>query len=201
MTLAVIGTGFGRTGTESMRFALEMLGFDPCHHMRQVYRDDTQMRLWADVAVRGQAPDWERLFEGFQAAVDWPSVLYWRDLIDAFPDARVILTHRSPESWWLSYEKTLLKVVKHLPGTDLARGLMDLTFDKRPLDRDHCISVYKAHVREVLDTVPKERLLIHNLGDGWKPLCKHLGVAIPDAPYPSSNAGASFKPAHRPEPD
>ena len=184
-----------------MRFALETLGFNPCHHMRQVYRDESQMKLWADVAVRGHAPDWERLFEGFRAAVDWPSVLYWRDLIVKYPDAHIILTNRSPESWWMSYEKTLVKVVEHLPETDLARKLMDLSFDNRPLDRDHCVAVFKAHVREVLDTVPKERLLVHNLGDGWEPLCEHLGVSIPDAPYPSSNAGASFKSAYRPEPD
>ena len=106
MPLSVIGTGLGRTGTESMRFALEELGFDPCHHMRQVYASDTQMRSWAEVAVTGRPPDWEHLFEGFRAAVDWPSVLYWRDLVRAFPEAKVVLTYRSPESWWRSALKS-----------------------------------------------------------------------------------------------
>jgi hypothetical protein len=201
MGLSVLGTGFGRTGTESMRFALEELGFYPCHHMRQVYADDAQMRLWRDVVVGGHPPDWERLFDGFRAAVDWPSVLYWRELLDAYPDAKVILTNRSPESWWRSYERTLLKVIEHLPGDDMTRRLLDLTFDDRPLDRKHCIAVYETHVREVLDTVPKEQLLVHSLGDGWQPLCDHLGISVPDKFYPQSNAGTSFVSAYRPAPD
>lgn len=201
MTLSVLGTGFGRTGTESMRFALEALGFNKCHHMRQVYADDAQMRLWADVAVKGHAPNWEQLFEGYRAAVDWPSVAYWRELSEYYPDAKVILTYRSAESWWKSYERTLLQVIKDLPASDLPRRLMDISFDGRPLDRDHCIATYEAHVEKVRETIPQKRLLVHSLGDGWEPLCAHLGVPIPDMPYPRSNAGASFTPAYRPVPD
>lgn len=201
MTLEVIGTGLGRTGTESMRFALEELGFDPCHHMRQVYTDDGQMRLWAEVAVAGRSPRWEALFEGFRAAVDWPSVLYWRELVQVYPQAKVVLTYRSPESWWRSYEKTLLNVVKDLPSHDLTRRLLEQSFEGRPLDREHCIRTYEAHVREVIDTVPAERLLVHNLGDGWGPLCDHLGVPVPKKPYPRTNAGAVFRSAYRPVPD
>lgn len=201
MPLSVIGTGLGRTGTESMRFALEELGFDPCHHMRRVYANDMQMRSWAEVAVGGSPPNWEHLFQGFRAAVDWPSVLYWRDLVRAFPNAKVILTYRSPQSWWRSYEKTLLKVVEDLPPDDLTRRLLDLSFGGRPLDRDHCLQVYKAHVREVIETIPKDRLLVHHLGDGWAPLCRHLRVAVPNTPYPLTNAGASFRSAYRSVPD
>lgn len=197
MTLAVIGAGFGRTGTESMRFALEALGFGPCHHMRQVYPNDLQMKRWAEVVLGGRAPDWDNIFSGFRAAVDWPSVLFWRELAEAYPEAKIILTYRSPESWWSSYEKTLLKVVENLPPDDLTRRLMDLSFDGRPFDRAHCLRIYDAHVEDVIQSVPRDRLLVHNLGDGWEPLCRHLGVAVPDEPYPRSNAGASFKPAYR----
>lgn len=201
MSLSVIGAGFGRTGTESMRFALEELGFDPCHHMRQVYGNDEQMRNWADVVVGGATPDWERLFDGYRAAVDWPSVLYWRELVEFYPDSKVILTYRDPDSWWASYENSLLKVVENLPGDDLARRVLDLSFSDRPLDRDNCIDAYKSHVEEVIDKLPANRLLIHKLGDGWDRLCKHLSVAVPSKPYPRSNAGSTFKQAYRPLPD
>lgn len=201
MALSVIGTGLGRTGTESMRFALEELGYAPCHHMRQVYADDSQMRRWAEVVVAGRAPDWERLFRGFLAAVDWPSVLYWRPLVQAYPKAKVILTYRSPESWWESYEKTLLKVIEDLPSDDLTRRLLDQSFDGEPTDKSHCLQVYERHVRDVMDTVPRDRLLVHHLGDGWAPLCAHLGVPVPSSPYPRTNAGASFRSAYRPVPD
>ncbi|TIR52842.1 MAG: sulfotransferase family protein, partial [Mesorhizobium sp.] len=101
MTIRVIGTGFGRTGTDSMREALTMLGFGPCHHMSEVMAHAEQKRLWRALA-QGAAPDWNRLFAGYKSCVDWPSVHYWRELIEVFPQARVILTWRSPESWWES---------------------------------------------------------------------------------------------------
>ncbi len=188
MALEVIGTGFGRTGTESIRFALEKLGFAPCHHMRQVYADDEQMRRWHEVIVGGGVPDWERLFEGYRAAVDWPSVQYWHVLIDAYPDAKVILTLRTAESWWKSYERTLARVVAPLPPDDLARRMMDISFGGKPLDREVAIAAYEANVRAVRQTVPAGRLLVHELGDGWEPLCAHLGVPVPDVPYPRGNA-------------
>jgi Sulfotransferase domain len=201
MPLEVIGTGFGRTGTESMRFALEILGFDPCHHMRQVYADDRQMLLWSNLVVGGAKPDWEKLFAGYRAAVDWPSALFWRELIAAFPRARIILTYRSAESWWNSYEKTLLKVISPLPKDDWVRRVHDLAFDGRPEDQNHCIAVYRRHIEEVRETVPSDRLLVHELGDGWPSLCEHLNVPEPNTPYPRSNAGETFAPSYRPLPE
>jgi hypothetical protein len=102
MSLEVIGTGFGRTGTDSMRRALEVLGFEPCHHMRVLLRDPEQKRQWRAVAA-GTPPDWNRLLDGYQACVDWPSAAYWPQLVEAFPEAKVILTWRSAESWWASF--------------------------------------------------------------------------------------------------
>lgn len=200
MGLSVIGTGFGRTGTESMRFALEYLGFAPCHHMRQVYGNEEQRRLWAAVVVDGVAPDWDTLFDGYKAAVDWPSVQYWRELIEFYPDAKVLLTWRSAESWWNSYEKTLAKVQASLPPEDYARRLLTSTLGD-PLDRDSCIAAYESNVQAVHDTVPAERLLVHKLGDGWEPLCAHLGLPVPDVPYPRSNTSEGFKPAYKPVTD
>src|SRR3954469_19626019 len=107
MPIKVIGAGFGRTGTDSMREALDMLGFGPCHHMFEVNAHEEQKRLWRAL-VRGAAPDWEQLFAGYQSCVDWPSAYYWRELMTVYPKAKVILTYRTPESWWKSFEQTLL---------------------------------------------------------------------------------------------
>src|SRR6185369_3613405 len=104
MTLTVIGTGFGRTGTDSLREALNMLGFGPCHHMVEVNTHDEQKRLWRALAG-GTNAGWDTLFAGYRSCVDWPSAYYWRELIQVYPNAKVLLTYRSPESWWESFEK------------------------------------------------------------------------------------------------
>ncbi|TIO67783.1 MAG: sulfotransferase family protein, partial [Mesorhizobium sp.] len=188
MTIRVIGTGFGRTGTDSMREALTMLGFGPCHHMSEVMAHAEQKRLWRALA-QGAAPDWNRLFAGYKSCVDWPSVHYWRELIEVFPQARVILTWRSPESWWESFAKTILPAVIDSQDQE-SLGVALVTkqvFGGRPQDRAHAIAVYEANIEAVLKTVPAERLLVHKLGDGWAPLCAHLGVPVPDEPYPNRN--------------
>jgi hypothetical protein len=196
MSLRVIGTGFGRTGTDSMREALTMLGFGPCHHMSEVMAHAQQKRLWRALA-KGAASDWDRLFAGYKSCVDWPSAHYWRELIEAYPQARVILTWRSPESWWESFEKTLLPAFAGSTDQEsLGIALVaKQVFGGRPQDRAHAIAVYEANVEAVLNTVPAERLLIHKLGDGWGPLCAHLGVPMPDEPYPARNTTREFRTA------
>ncbi|OBQ79308.1 sulfotransferase family protein [Mesorhizobium sp. WSM3873] len=196
MTIRVIGTGFGRTGTDSMREALTMLGFGPCHHMSEVMAHAEQKRLWRALA-QGAAPDWDRLFAGYKSCVDWPSVHYWRELIEAYPEARVILTWRSPESWWESFAKTILPAVIDSQDQE-SLGVALVTkqvFGGRPQDRAHAIAVYEANIEAVLKTVPAERLLVHKLGDGWAPLCAHLGVPVPDEPYPNRNTTKEFRTA------
>jgi hypothetical protein len=193
MPLRVIGAGFGRTGTDSMREALEILGFAPCHHMSEVNRDPEQKRLWRAL-VKGAEPDWERLLGGYAACVDFPSVWYWRDLIRAYPEAKVVLTWRDPESWWESYSRTIRAFASG--GNDresLGVALVgDQVFGGRPDDRGHVLAVYEAHVAAVKATVAPERLLVHALGDGWGPLCAHLGVPVPEVPYPRLNSTADF---------
>ncbi len=192
MTLKVIGAGFGRTGTDSMREALTILGFGPCHHMFEVIAHDLQKDRWRAL-LRGGAPDWGALFDGYAACVDWPSAAYWRELIAAYPEARVLLTWRTPESWWNSFSTTILPRI--LPETEAAttgRMVVMQVFDGRPDDRAHALAVYRAHVEDVLATVPPARLLVHRIGDGWGPLCAHLGVPVPDQPYPHANSTAAF---------
>lgn len=195
-SLKVIGTGFGRTGTDSMREALEILGFGPCHHMRELINDPEHERLWRAV-VAGATPDWDILLGGYASCVDWPSAYYWPQLVKSFPQAQVILTWRTAESWWTSFEKTLLPRILSFTETEATPKSEELigprVFHDRPNDRAHCIAVYEANVAAVKEHVSAERLLIHELGDGWSPLCSHLGVPVPDLPYPRSNSTSAFQ--------
>ena len=188
MTLKVIGTGFGRTGTDSMRNALNILGVGPTHHMFELKERSPLRSLWLDLAKGGE-PDWDKLFEGYTACVDWPSAYYWRTLINVYPEAKVLLTMRSAESWWTSFEATILR---YLQSGDDPEGLGQLlvaeqVFEGRYADRDYAIAAYNKNVADVLATVAPERLLVHNLGDGWQPLCNWLGLPVPNVDYPSGN--------------
>jgi len=193
VTLKVIGTGFGRTGTDSMRNALNILGVGPTHHMFELDEGAPLRAPWLDL-VNGAQPDWEMLFAGYYACIDWPSAYYWRPLIAAYPEAKVLLTMRSAESWWNSFEATILKYIQ---SGDDPNGFAHLlvaeqVFHGRPDDREHAIAIYNQNVEEVMATVDPERLLIHNLGDGWKPLCRWLDLPVPEVSYPSGNTSQDF---------
>lgn len=194
MTLKVIGAGFGRTGTDSMREALNMLGLGPCHHMFEVNAHDDQKRMWRALA-QGGAPDWDRMFAGYNACVDWPSAHYWSELGAHYPDAKIILTYRTAESWWASFEQTILRgIQRSVEPESLGLALIrDKVFGGRPEDRAHAIAIYEENVRAVKAVVPAERLLVHNLGDGWEPLCAFLRVPVPAEPYPSRNTTNDFQ--------
>ncbi len=194
MTLKVIGAGFGRTGTDSMREALNILGFGPCHHMHEVHAHAGQKEMWRAL-VQGEPMEWAQLFEGYGCCVDWPSAYYWRDLAECYPDAKVVLTYRSAENWWQSFEKTLLPAIQmstdpNSLGIALVR---DQIFAGRPEDRAHAMALYEENVKAVKATIAPERLLVHNLGDGWEPLCEFLGVPVPEQPYPSRNSTKQFR--------
>ena len=153
MGLKVIGTGFGRTGTDSMREALNILGFGPCHHMVEVNNDPEQKRLWRALAA-GAAPDWEQLFAGYASCVDFPSACFWRELLAFYPDAKALLTWRPTESWWDSYAQSAGPVIANSDEPEsLGVALVaNKLFGGRPMDRDHVIEVYEAHVTEVRAT-------------------------------------------------
>ncbi len=201
MTLSVIGTGFGRTGTLSMKAALEQLGFGPCHHMMEVRQNPDQIAHW-EAAADDRPVNWSAVFAKYRSAVDWPSARYWRALVDHYPDAKVILTARDPESWYRSICKTIFVVMKERANIDdparrrvmnmAYRTIVEQTFDDRLDDRDHAIAVYKRHVEAVIATVPRERLLVMEVAEGWAPLCRHLGCAVPDGPFPRSNSTEEF---------
>jgi hypothetical protein len=192
--LKIIGTGFGRTGTDSMRHALNLLGAGPTHHMYELGENPVLRDGWRALA-QGAAPDWEVLFAGYPACVDWPSAFYWKTLINVYPEAKVLLTWRSAESWWGSFEATILQHIRKTTDRDnLAISLIaEQVFGGRPDQRDHAILVYERNVEEVQATVPAGRLLVHKLGDGWAPLCRFLDLPVPQVDYPSGNASTEFQ--------
>jgi hypothetical protein len=194
--LKLIGTGFGRTGTDSMRDALEMIGFGPCHHMKVIAEDEEQRKLWAKAVVTSEM-DWDVLLDGFAACVDWPTAHYWPQLIKAFPKAKVLLTIRDSESWWTSFEKTILTSILRTTGEGrITPGNVmtgPLVFRGQPMTREHCIAVYEENNAKVLAEVSSERLHVQELGAGWDGLCDFLGVDVPDTPFPRSNNPKEFE--------
>lgn len=202
MALRVIGTGFGRTGTNSLRLALERLGFCPCHHMFAL-REHPEQLAWWQAAVQGEAVDWDAAFRGWGAAVDWPSAAYWRQTTAHFPEAKVIHSTRAPESWHQSVLATILPAMENRaeiePGPrrdrlEMAhRLIVEQTFGGRMADPDHAMAVFRAHEAEVVGAIPPERLLVYQTGAGWGPLCAFLGVPVPADPYPKTNTTAEFK--------
>lgn len=198
MTLEIIGAGFGRTGTDSMRAALNILGFGPCHHMFEVTENPVMKARWR-AFMDHETPDWDALFEGYRACVDWPAVHYWRELADRYPTARVILTGRDPASWWKSFEATILPFYRTTRDrASVGFRIIEKAFGDRAGDRDFMIAAYKAHVADVIATIPRDRLLVHGLGDGWAPLCAFLDVEIPAEPYPFRNTAEALNARHSP---
>lgn len=193
MSLQIIGAGFGRTGTESLKRALEMLGFGPCHHMHEVMARPDLNTLWRAIAA-GTEPDWNRVFDGYRSTVDWPSTHYWEALADHYPNAKIILSLRDSESWFRSMQNTILPVLIDSTDPDSfgTSVIRDRVFSGRLDDRDHIIGIYEDHIARVTATIPPDRLLTYELGSGWEPLCAFLGCNVPSEPYPSGNRPEQF---------
>jgi hypothetical protein len=205
MSLKVIGAGFGRTGTTSMKEALELLGYDKCHHMKEVLPNSKQVELF-DLVSRNLAVDWDDVFEGFEAAVDWPAAARYKEIMATYPDVKVILTARDPEAWYASARETIY-VLSHIvpPVITLLiphlrkavamihRLIWEGVFEGRFEDKQHAIDVYRKNVADVMANVPQDQLLVHAAKDGWQPLCEFLGKPIPAQPYPHSNEGNVMK--------
>jgi len=202
MPLSVLGAGFGRTGTMSLKHALERLGFGPCYHMLEVRHNPGHDRLWMD-AVQGRAVDWDALFADYASACDWPQCHFWRPLAAHYPEAKVILTLRDPQAWYRSISNTIFP---HLcadadpaqPRAVLHRAMtraliQEQVFGGRWQDREHVLAVYRAHVETVRRELPPQRLLVYDVSQGWTPLCEFLGVDVPDEPYPRVNSTEEFK--------
>jgi hypothetical protein len=195
MTLSVIGAGFGRTGTMSLKLALEQLGLGRCYHMMEVFQIPEAPQQWLD-AAEGRPVDWEVVFKGFGATVDWPSATFYRQLADAYPEAKVILTHRDADAWFESTQATIFahdfSGMPNKVWAQMAARVVGDLFDNRMHDREHLISVYERHNAEVRRVIPPERLLVYEVAEGWDPLCRFLGLPTPDGPLPKVNSREEF---------
>ena len=191
MSLEVIGAGFGRTGTKSLKLALEQLGFGPCYHMSEVLSTPGAAEHWA-TAAEGRPVDWDVVFDGYRSAVDWPSADYWSELAAHYPKAKVVLTVRDPESWFRSTQATIFGPANVLMSSDSAIGrtMRAITrhFGGDPHDRSACLSGYHAHNAAVQRGLPAERLLLLDMAEGWEPLCHFLEVPVPATPFPRANS-------------
>jgi len=220
MGLKVIGAGFGRTGTLSLKLALEQLGFGPCYHMAEVMAHPGHDAMWLALA-RGETSDWRPVLAGFNATVDWPAAYFWRELAADNPGAKIILTLRDSDTWYRSAAATIFarmrefeaKALRAEAGTETVDSvrarrmemmvnrcrpqllILDKTFGGS-LDKANAIAVFNAHNEAVRRAIAPERLLVYEPGQGWEPLCRFLGVALPATPYPKVNATEQYLKRH-----
>ncbi len=202
MALEIVGAALGRTGTNSLKLALEQLGFGPCHHMFEVRDHAEQLPYW-QAAARGEPPDWDEVFTNYRACVDWPSARFWREIAAHYPDAKVLLTLRDPDKWFDSVHATIYPVVESWQTREPGRFrdtmemawkiVVEQTFGGRLDDRDRAIAVFRAYEEEVRRTIAPERLLAYDVSQGWGPLCAFLEVPVPDTPFPRTNTREEFR--------
>jgi len=203
--MQIIGAGFGRTGTTSMKKALEMLGFGPCYHMKEVFPNPGHAIQW-NAAYEGEKVDFRKTLKGYKATVDWPACDFYKELMVQFPDAKVILNTRNPDTWYKSADSTVYTISKVQPryfGALLQRciignrmdkiremvnnGIWGKTFDGKFEDEEYAKKVFLNHIEDVKKHVPEDRLLVFNVSEGWEPLCKFLNVHVPDESFPHLN--------------
>ncbi len=197
MALKVIGAGFGRTGTLSLKAALEHLGLGPCYHMVECFpRGPDHWQKWID-AVGGN-PDWNTLFDGFSSTVDFPSCSSYKALATHYPDAKVILTVRDPERWFESTQETIFspRWITFVRSAEVGK-FMQLTINDylqdRMHDKEHLVRRFQEHNEEVRNTIPASRLLVYQVKQGWGPLCEFLELPEPDIDFPHVNDNTTTK--------
>ena len=197
--MRVIGAGLGRTGTYSLKFALNQLGLGPCHHMEAVRQNmPVHVPLW-DAAVAGR-PDWAAIYDGYGSAVDWPTASFFRELAAAYPDAKFVLSARSPESWAESFGETIYKVLggrnnappEMQPWLNMVVKVLEKAGIPEGLDRGGLMKAFVAHTEAVRATIPPSRLLEFDVKQGWAPLCAFLDKPVPADPFPRTNDREEF---------
>ena len=207
MALRVIGAGVGRTGTVSLKHALEQLLGGPCYHMWEVLRHPEHVAFWMAATRDGNAP-WDDIYGNYVATVDWPGVGFWRQLADAYPDALVLLSVRaSAEDWFRSADGTINDLLSRKPKPKMREWhamvleVLRTTFAPVPFRRAEAEAAYERHNAEVRAAIPPERLLVWQVSDGWEPICERLGLPVPDEPFPRMNTSDEFQAflASRPE--
>lgn len=197
MALRVVGAGVGRTGTHSLKIALEQLLGGPCHHMLEVLADPDQAPGWID-AIEGRPVDWSTMPDGYVSLVDWPGCSFWPELAAANPQALVLLSVREPESWYRSAANTIFQAFDHVPPEmrpwmEAMRELLRQRFSDRFDDPVAMMDAYARHNARVQEEIRPERLLVWAPGEGWDPICERLGLRVPDDPFPMTNTTDEFR--------
>jgi len=205
MTIQLIGAGLGRTGTMSLKHAIERLLGGTCHHMAEVYGHPGEAPVW-HAAMTGEYPDWHQFLEPYCAIVDFPGAALWREIADAFPDAPVLLSTRSSaEAWWKSADATIIEATRRARAGDdnddpalaeqesMAVTMMNKVLTPQWSEAGPAMAAYDAHNTAVRAAIAPDRLFEYQPGDGWRPLCAALGVDEPDEEFPHTNTSAEFR--------
>jgi len=204
--LKIINTGLGRTGTTSLQAALERLGYGPCYHMFGIIGDEVRLKQWERIVCEGEQPDWKAVFDGYASIADGPASVYYRQVVEAFPDAKVVLTVRDGEDWYRSTHDTLyqfaLRSKENPPpeGSPQARLyrvtstlIWDGLFEGRFSDKEFAIEVFQKRNQEIIDSIAPGNLLVYDVREGWEPLCAFLGADVPAEEFPHANDTASMR--------
>jgi hypothetical protein len=199
MTLNVVGAGLGRTGTHSLKAALEQILGGPCYHMMEVFGRPDDIPVWRK-AVNGEQPDWSAFLSEYRAAVDWPASAFWREIWAANPDAVVLLSSRDADGWWKSANNTIFQIMQREAPDATMRAQMDMaiamltkTFTTNWRDETEAKRAYEKHNADVRASVPADRLIDYHPGDGWEPICEKLGLPVPAEPFPHLNTTDEFR--------
>ena len=203
--LRVVGAGLGRTGTHSLKIALERLLGAPCYHMVEVFKRPPDMATWT-AAANGAPTDWHKLFDGYGAVVDWPAAAFWSEIAEAFPDAIILFSHRDADGWWKSATRTIFEGFRRRPQDAPTEGpamnpgfvpmitaLFGKTFTPDFLDETAAKAAFERHNADVRRRAPRPRLLEWQAKDGWAPICAALGLPVPDEPFPVTNTTEEFR--------
>ena len=196
MPLNIIGAGLGRTGTMSLKVAIEKLGLGPCYHMAELIADPSRVPAWLS-AADGRA-DWEAVFKGFPATTDYPGCSFWRELATAYPQAKVILTVRDADKWFESTQETIFNEamnerIRSSPLKPFFEKTVWKAFGDKVHDREFMTAEFERHNAEVQRSLPKQRVLVYEVKQGWEPLCEFLGVPAPASPFPNVNSREEMK--------
>jgi Sulfotransferase domain len=197
MPLAVVGAGVGRTGTHSLKLALEQLLGGPCHHMMEIIGDPSQVPGWTD-AIEGKPVDWNQLLDGYRSVVDWPGAAFWREILAVNPDALVLLSVRDADEWYRSATNTIFQSFDHAPPRAEAwlaavKKMFGERFSNKFDDPDAMMDAYERHNEDVRRTAPASQLLEWRPTDGWEPICDRLGLPVPSEPFPVTNTTVEFR--------
>jgi len=206
MALKVIGTGLPRTGTASLKGALQLLGYQQTYHMDNLLNNPSQVHYWVELFDTGST-DYDALFEGFAASTDFPGFFAYKALLKQYPDSKFILTTRDPDIWYESIKNTVYQAVtaffqKDTPTDSMRRveGVFQLLdrylfgqfFKGTFLDKEKTLSLVNAYLDEINAIIPADKMLIYEISEGWQPLCDFLELRVPEIEFPYKNKREDF---------